>query len=308
MYWLRPGPGRSYIDATVGLGGHARGILERSSPDGLLLALDVDAQALGYARQALSGFGPRVVFVQGRHVDLAAIARQNGFGQVDGVLLDLGVSSLQLGDSVRGFSFQEDGPLDMRMGDDQELTAAEIVNTWPESELARIIYEYGEERYARRVARAICAGRPWRSTLELAALVARAVGYAGKIHPATRTFQALRIAVNGELAALQSVLPQSLDVLAPGGRLLVISFHSLEDRLVKQFMVRESKDCICPPGVPRCVCGHVARLARLTKKPIQASGEEITLNPRSRSARLRVAERLGTVVGRASTEHTEGSR
>lgn len=307
MYWLRPGPGRSYIDATVGLGGHARGILERSLPDGLLLALDVDAQALGYARQALSGFGPRVIFVQGRHENLAAIAKQNGFGQVDGVLLDLGVSSLQLDDSARGFSFQEDGPLDMRMGDDQELTAAEIVNTWSESELARIIYEYGEERYARRVARVICAGRPWRSTLELAALVARVVGYAGKIHPATRTFQALRIAVNGELAALQSVLPQSLDILAPGGRLVVISFHSLEDRLVKQFMVCESKDCVCPPGMPRCVCGHVARLARLTKKPVQASSEEITSNPRSRSARLRVAERLGIVVGREPTELTEGS-
>jgi len=314
MHWLRPRPGKSYIDATVGLGGHAQGILERSSPDGRLLALDADSQALDQARQRLSGFGSRVTFVQGRHTDLAEIARQSGFGQVEGILLDLGVSSLQLGDPSRGFSFQEDGPLDMRMGRDAKITAAEIVNTWPESELARIIYEYGEERRARRLAKAICAGRPWRSTVELAALVARVVGYAGKIHPATRTFQALRIAVNGELESLKAVLPQTLELLSPGGqvlmyppvdehqnlsrgRLVVISFHSLEDRLVKQFMVRESRDCICPPGMPGCVCGHVAPLVRLTKKPIQASDEEIALNPRSRSARLRVAERLNTGSG-----------
>lgn len=300
MYWLRPEPGRSYIDATVGLGGHAQGILERSAPDGRLLALDVDAQALELARQRLAGFGSRVVLVQGQYADLAEIAEEHGFSQVAGILLDLGVSSLQLDDPSRGFSFQEDGPLDMRLSRDTRLTAAEIVNTWPERELARILYEYGEERHARRVARAICAGRPWRSTLQLAREVARVVGYSGRIHPATRTFQALRIAVNDELGALERVLPQTLELLAPGGRLVVISFHSLEDRLVKQFMVRESRDCLCPPGLPACVCGHVARLVRLTAKPVRASPEEVARNPRSRSARLRVAERLADPGGRAA--------
>lgn len=301
MYWLRPGPGKRYIDATVGLGGHAQGILERSAPDGRLLALDIDAQALEWARRRLAEFGERVVFVQGHYADLATIARESGFESVEGILLDLGVSSLQLGDPSRGFSFQEDGPLDMRLSRDTQLTAAEIVNTWPERELARIIYEYGEERRARQVARAICAGRPWHSTLQLARAIARVVGHSGKIHPATRTFQALRIAVNDELTALERALPQALDLLAPGGRLAVISFHSLEDRLVKQFMARESKDCICPSGLPACACRHVARLVRLTPKPVRPSPEEVARNPRSRSARLRVAERLGPAVDAQAT-------
>jgi 16S rRNA (cytosine1402-N4)-methyltransferase len=293
LTWLQPRPGGRYVDATVGLGGHALGILDRVAPLGKLLALDTDPQALQQARTRLARFGDDVVFVQARHSDLALVARQHGFGRVDGILLDLGVSSLQLDDPQRGFSFQADGPLDMRMGPDMALTAAEIVNTWPEKELARIIYTYGEERHARRVARAICERRPWQRTRELAARVAGAVGYSGKIHPATRTFQALRIAVNDELASLEAVLPQATELLAPGGRLVVISFHSLEDRIVKQFMVREASACVCPPGMPQCACGHVASLQRLTKKPIQATPEEIEHNPRSRSARLRVAERLG---------------
>jgi 16S rRNA (cytosine1402-N4)-methyltransferase len=292
LAWLRPVPGGRYIDATVGLGGHAEGLLERSAPDGRLLALDADPQALARAQERLAPYAERVTFVQARHVQLADVARQRGFGRVDGVLLDLGVSSLQLDDAARGFSFQEDGPLDMRMGPDVALTADELVNTWSERELSRIIYEYGEERHARRVARMLCAERPFHGTRELAAVVARAVGPSGRIHPATRTFQALRIAVNDELGSLEAVLPQAVALLAPGGRLAVIAFHSLEDRIVKQFIVREERDCVCPPRVPRCVCGHVATLHRLTKKPVVAMDDEVARNPRSRSAHLRVAEKL----------------
>jgi 16S rRNA (cytosine1402-N4)-methyltransferase len=292
MSWLRLQSGRAYIDATVGLGGHARGILEGSSPDGRLLALDVDPEGLRYAQDRLAEFAARVVFARGRHVDLAAIARRNGFAQVDGILLDLGVSSLQLDDPKRGFSFQKEGPLDMRMGPaDAGVTAEEIVNSWPEKELSRIIYEYGEERHARRIARAICAQRPLHSTRELADLVAGIVGYRGRIHPATRTFQGIRLAVNQELTSLEAVLPQAVELLSSEGRLVVIAFHSLEDRIVKRFIVRESKDCICPPGIPQCVCGHTASLKRLTKKPIRPTEQEVSRNRRSKSARMRVAEK-----------------
>lgn len=294
MRWMQPTSGARYIEATVGLGGHALGILERSSPGGRLLALDRDPEALRHARERLSSYGDRVVFVQARHVDLEKVARQNGFGRAAGILFDLGVSSLQLMDAGRGFSFKEDGPLDMRMGPDAELSAQEIVNTWSERELARIIREYGEERYARRVAWAICAQRPLHTTRELARVVARAVRHSGRIHPATRTFQALRIAVNDELDSLRAALPQAVHILAPGGRLVVIAFHSLEDRIVKRFLVRESRACICPPEIPECVCGHEATLKRLTKKPIRPADAEVARNPRSRSARLRVASRLGT--------------
>jgi len=293
MRWLEPESGEGYIDATVGLGGHAQGILECSSPNGRLLAMDRDPEALRRARERLSAYGDRVVFAQTRHVDLAGVARQKGFGQVAGILFDLGVSTMQLMDPTRGFSFKEDGPLDMRMGPNARVTAEEIVNTWPQSELARIIYEYGEERYARRVARAICARRPLHTTRELAGVVARAVRGRGRIHPATRTFQALRIAVNDELDSLATALPQAVALLAPGGRLLVIAFHSLEDRIVKRFMLSESTGCICPPGTLQCVCEHQASLRRLTKKPVRPSEEEVARNPRSRSARLRVAMRLG---------------
>lgn len=292
LAWLAPQHGGRYIDATVGLGGHAWGILERSAPDGRLLGLDADADALAIARSRLSLFGSRAVLVHGRHNELASIAQAHGFGQCQGVLLDLGVSSLQLDDARRGFSFRAAGPLDMRMDSGSPLTADEIVNRWPERELSRIIYTYGEERYARRVARAIVAARPVHDTLELASIVARTVHSAGGIHPATRTFQALRIAVNAELESLEQVLPQALGLLAPGGVLAVIAFHSLEDRIVKRFMQREASGCICPPRAPQCVCGHVARLERLVKKPTSPGGREIAENPRSRSARLRVARRM----------------
>ena len=214
MTWLDPAPGRTYIDATVGLGGHAEGILERSAPDGRLLALDVDPKALRWAERRLRRYGERVVYAQGRHQDLADIARQHGLSQVQGILLDLGVSSLQIDDPERGFSFQTEGPLDMRMGPEVERTAEEIVNSWPEEELSRIFYEYGEERRARRVARAIVARRPLRNT-RAGRAGGGVVGYAGRIHPA-RTFQALRIAVNDDLASIESVLPQATELLAPG--------------------------------------------------------------------------------------------
>jgi 16S rRNA (cytosine1402-N4)-methyltransferase len=289
---LAPVSGKAYLDATVGLGGHAWGILERSAPGGRLFGLDADPQALVRAQARLAEFGERVLLVQGRHADLGRLARQHGFEQVQGILLDLGVSSLQLDDAERGFSFREDGPLDMRMGPERELTAAEIVNTWDEEDLAHIIYTLGEERYSRRIAKAICAQRPFHSTLPLAELIAKLLGRREKIHPATRTFQALRIAVNDELGSLESVLPQARDLLAPGGRLVVIAFHSLEDRIVKHFIQTEARDCICPPRVPACVCGHVATLKTITKKPLRPTDDEAARNPRCRSARLRVAERL----------------
>ncbi len=289
---LDPQPGGLYLDATVGLGGHAYGILERSAPNGRLLGIDADPHALALAQARLAPFGPRVTLVQGRHIELAQIAAAHDLGGFQGILMDLGVSSLQLDDARRGFSFRQAGPLDMRMDPQGALTAEEIVNEWPEQELSRIIYTYGEERYARRVARAIVAARPLHDTAELTAVVARAVRSSGGIHPATRTFQALRIAVNAELDSLEQALPQALELLAPGGVLAVIAFHSLEDRLVKQFMARESRDCICPPRLPQCVCGHTAQVERLTRKPIGPSDAEREENPRCRSARLRAARKL----------------
>ena len=290
--WLDVAPGRCYIDATVGLGGHAESILERSAPNGRLLGIDQDPDALGAARQRLALFGDRAVLAQAPHTELQNLARAVGFDRVDGALFDLGVSSLQLDDPTRGFSFRERGPLDMRMNPDQDLTAEEMLNTWPEHELARIIYEYGEERHARRIAREITRRRPLHDTQELAELVRRVVRHSGRIHPATRTFQALRIAVNGELESLREVLPQAVQLLKPGGRLAVVSFHSLEDRIVKQFIRRETQGCICSPQAPGCTCEHVATLRGLSKKPITATDEEVARNPRSRSAKLRVAVKL----------------
>lgn len=292
LSWLEPRSGGRYIDATVGLGGHAAAILERSQPDGQLLAIDADPAALAIAERNLSAFRGRVTFVQGRHRELERIAAQSGFGDSDGILMDLGVSSLQLDDASRGFSFREAGPLDMRMDPGQSLSADEVVNHWPEQDLARVIYEYGEERYARRVARSIVNARPIADTARLAEVVSKVVRTSGGIHPATRTFQGIRIAVNGELASLADTLPQTLEVLAPGGVLAVISFHSLEDRIVKQWVVQEARGCICPPRLPVCECGHVARLERLTKKPVTAGADEVARNPRSRSALLRVARKF----------------
>jgi len=290
---LKLSPDGCYIDGTVGAGGHAEGILEGSAPNGCLLGLDRDPQALETAARRLSRFGERVMLHQGSYADMAAQAAALGWPEVDGILLDLGLSSLQLGDPARGFSFRQDGPLDMRFDPSQGLTAHDLVNEWDQSALAGVIFRYGEEPKARAIARAIVAARPIRTTLELADVIEAAVGgRRGKIHPATRTFQALRIAVNQELEQLERGLSAAVGLLKPGGRLVVISFHSLEDRMVKTFFRRESQDCICPPDLPACRCAHVATLRLVTRKPIRPSDEEVRANPRARSARLRVAERL----------------
>lgn len=286
--------GARYIDGTVGAGGHAAGILEASAPDGQLLGLDRDPAALNLAKHRLATFGARVHLQHGSYASMVAHADSLGWDKVEGVLLDLGISSMQVDDAKRGFSFRLEGPLDMRFDPTQPLTAADLVNDLPEGKLAEIIARYGEEPRARRVARAIVDARPLETTRELADVVAQAAGRTRtSIHPATRTFQALRIAVNDELEALEVGLSQAVDMLAPGGRLVVIAFHSLEDRRVKQFFKRESRDCICPPHQPVCTCAHSARLRLHERRPIRADEAEVRANPRARSARLRVAERLG---------------
>ena len=281
------------MDATVGAGGHAAGILQASSPEGELLGLDLDPQALELASQRLFAFRSRVILKQASYTSLQEQIAALGWSVVHGVLMDLGVSSMQIDTPERGFSFQTEGPLDMRFGPSLSNTAADLVNQMSESDLADLIWEYGEERHARRIARSIVQARPIRTTTQLADVILKAArGERGKIHPATRTFQALRIAVNEELKGLADTLPQAVQALAPGGRLAVISFHSLEDRIVKQFMRRESRDCICPPEQPVCICGHKASIKEITRRPIVASEEEIAANPRARSAKLRVAEKL----------------
>ena len=289
---LRIKPGGRYVDATVGGGGHAHGVLVASAPDGELLGIDADPMAVALAGEQLAEFGNRITLVQGNFADLEEIALEHGFCPVDGVLLDLGLSSMQLEAAGRGFSFQLDGPLDMRFGPSQMTTAADLVNTLSVEELADILFRYGEEPRSRRIARAIVAERPINTTKELAALVERTVGRRRRLHPATRTFQALRMVVNEELECLAEALPQALRLLVPGGRLAIISFHSLEDRLVKQVFRNEARDCLCPPEVPICTCDHRAALGIVTKKPIRPSAEEVAANPRSRSAKLRIAFRL----------------
>jgi 16S rRNA (cytosine1402-N4)-methyltransferase len=293
IHALKPGsPGR-YVDGTLGAGGHARGILEASHPDGQLLGMDVDPDALEVARRNLQPFGGRAVLVQASYTNLSAELDALGWKSVDGILLDLGLSSMQLGSADRGFSFQIDAPLDMRFNPLASLTADDLVNRLSEQELADIIYKYGEERRSRQVAKAIVRARPIHTTQKLAEVVASATrsGSPG-IHPATRTFQSLRIAVNDELEAIEVVLPQTISHLTPGGRLAVLSFHSLEDRIIKHFFRQESRDCICPPRQPICTCGHRASIEEVTRRPIRPSETEIQSNPRSRSARLRVAEKL----------------
>lgn len=290
---LQPAPGRKYIDVTVGAAGHARALLQRSSPDGRLLALDADVEAVEYARSALKEFGERAVVAHGFFDELAELARIHGFSAVDGIVADLGLSSRQLGAAERGFSFQCEGPLDMRLDPTtQTTTAADLVNSLSESELADILYRYGEEHRSRAIARAIVRRRPLRTTTQLADLVARTVGSRGRIHPATRVFLALRIATNDELGALERFLPQAVSLLVPGGRLAVIAFHSLEDRIVKDYLRREARGCTCPPDVPVCRCQHRPTVRLVYRRPLVPSAEECARNPRSRSARMRVAEKL----------------
>ena len=288
-------PGGRYIDCTLGGGGHAAAILEHSTPGGQLLGIDADPEAIEVAKARLEAYRDSSRLVNENFVNLQSICIKYDFFPVHGILLDLGLSSIQLDSKGRGFSFQHNAPLDMRLSPGQEVTAADIVNESSETRLAQIIRAYGEERYSYRIARAIVRERPIRTALQLARLVERAAGgRRGKIHPATKTFQALRIAVNQELEHLEAALRQAVDLIGFDGRLVVISYHSLEDRIVKQFMQRESKDCICPPGIPTCVCGHEARLSLITKRVVTPSVEEVQLNPRSRSARLRVASRIIT--------------
>ncbi len=290
---LAPKDGGVYTDGTLGAGGHAEGLLKSSAPNGRLLGLDLDPEALAYATQRLKPYQDRLTIRQASYQSISVILNELNWPPVDGILLDLGVSSIQIDRPHRGFSFMEDGPLDMRFNQEQGKSAADLVNTLSETDLADIIWQFGEERYTRQIASAIIKARPFYSTKALADLIRSIVkGKKSRIHPATRTFQALRIATNKELAALSSSLPGLMNSLAPGGRLAVISFHSLEDRIVKQFFQRESSDCICPPEQPVCTCSHQAVIKVLTKKPIRTKAQEIEHNPRARSARLRVAERI----------------
>jgi 16S rRNA (cytosine1402-N4)-methyltransferase len=287
---LSPGPGSRIIDGTIGAAGHAIGILEASAPDGELLGLDKDPTALEMARARLAGYASRVLLRQGSFADIAFHAQAVGWEAVQGVLLDLGLSSLQLADPDRGFSFQSQGPLDMRFDPSQTKTASDLVNHLDEERLADILRKFGEEPKAGRIARAIVRARPIEHTQELAELVTRVVGKRKRrIHPATLTFQALRIAVNDELNTLETGLAQAVQILAPEGKLVVISFHSLEDRMVKRFFRDESRECTCPPEQPVCTCDAIPRLEIVTRKPIRSDENEIERNPRARSARLRVA-------------------
>ncbi len=288
--------GGRYIDATVGAGGHARAILE-AAPGVRLLGVDRDPQALAVARERLAPFGEAVALRHGRFDELPRIAAEAGFEAACGVLFDLGVSSLQLDAPGRGFSFRRDEALDMRMDPTAKgPTAADIANDYEERQLANVLHELGEERRSRAIARAVVARRPLRTTGDLVTAIEQAVGPGrerhGNIHPATRTFQALRIAVNQELSLLDSALPGAHGLLADGVRLVVLSFHSLEDRAVKRFLRRESTGCLCPPRSPACVCDHVATLAELTRRPLRPSTAEVERNPRARSAKLRAAERI----------------
>jgi 16S rRNA (cytosine1402-N4)-methyltransferase len=290
---LQPQRGGYFVDCTVGLGGHAAAILERISPSGRLLGIDADPEALRICEDKLGDYGEAVTLVNENFTNLEAMCERYRFRPVDGILFDLGVSSLQLDTAERGFSFHLDAPLDMRFDSGQGLTASDIVNSYSEQELAKLIHEYGEERHSRRIARYIVQNRPIVTTVEFAQLVERASrGQRAKIHPATRTFMALRIAVNSELQNLELALKQTINLLRPGGRLTVISYHSLEDRIAKQFMRDAASSCLCPPGTATCRCGHEPTLKLISRKVIKPTSLETESNPRSRSAKLRVAERL----------------
>jgi 16S rRNA (cytosine1402-N4)-methyltransferase len=298
---LAVGPGSSVADCTVGGGGHAERILEATSPDGRLLGLDADRAAIAEAARVLARFGGRAVLRQANFESIYDVATESGLVPLDAVLFDLGLSSYQLADPSRGFSFAADAPPDMRFDETSGVSALELIERSSERELAGILATFGEERRAGRIAKAIVAAREEgrrMTAAELAALVASVApsrpggADAGRIHPATRTFQALRIAVNREVEVLSSGLAGALAALAPGGRMAVISYHSLEDRIAKRFIARESRDCIEDPLPPVCTCGHRAQLRAITKGVISAGPDEVRRNRRARSAKLRVAEKL----------------
>ena len=286
-----------YLDGTLGGAGHSAQIADRLTT-GLLIGVDRDPVALRAAGERLAPYGDRVRLVHGNFREIKKILSDLGIDRVDGVLLDLGVSSPQLDDGSRGFSYMADAPLDMRMDGGDSLTAHDVVNTWPQEELRRILYEYGEERYAPQIAAAICRRRsekPLETTLELVDVIRSAMppqALREKQHPAKRSFQAIRIAVNDELAAVAQVMADAIPCLAPGGRLAVITFHSLEDRIVKNAMQEAAKGCICPPSFPVCVCGRKPKVKLITRKPIVSGEDELQENHRARSAKLRVCEKL----------------
>jgi 16S rRNA (cytosine1402-N4)-methyltransferase len=296
--WMHCRDGGMYVDATVGNGGHAAALLRSCPGIALVAGIDRDARAVELARKNLAAFHERAIVMQGNFADIKQILSAVPMECPDGILFDLGVSSMQLEDPQRGFSFKAQGPLDMRMDQNTAVPAYTVVNTFSAADLEHIIRTYGEERWARRIARAILRRRessPITTTLELAQLVSEAIParhHPRTIHPATKTFQALRIAVNDELENISRAMDASVGLLSKGGRLCVISFHSLEDRIIKQKMQQWEKSCICPPRLPRCVCGKQKIVTILTKKPLLPGADEIGANPRSRSAKLRVAERV----------------
>ena len=288
-------PGGRYIDCTLGGGGHAAAILGRSSPGGQLLGIDADPESIETSLVRLEAYRNSSLLVNENFANLEAVCFKYDFHPVHGILFDLGLSSLQLSNQSRGFSFQYDAPLDMRFNPHQSITAADIINTSSEDELAYIIRKYGEETRNHQIAHCIVQERPINSTLKLVQTIEQAIGgRRSRLHPATKTFQALRIMVNHELKQLKIALKQAVNLLGFEGRLTVISYHSLEDRIIKQFMQQEARDCICPPDIPTCICGHKASLRLINKRVITPSSIEVQTNPRSRSAKLRIAERITT--------------
>ncbi len=287
--------GGLYVDMTLGGGGHSEEILSRG---GRVIGIDQDSTALAAAGNRLAGFGARFTPVKSNFKEIKSVLMTLGIQSVDGVLMDLGVSSPQLDDAARGFSYMQDAPLDMRMDRDRAFSARDVVNAFSEKELCDIISEYGEERWAKRIAEFICKARseaPIETTMELVSIIKAAVPKGARRdgpHPAKRTFQAIRIAVNAELDVLKTALSDAMDMLCAGGRISVITFHSLEDRIVKNAMTAASKGCTCPPSFPVCVCGKKPQVKLISRKPIVASQEELDCNPRSRSAKLRVCEKL----------------
>jgi 16S rRNA (cytosine1402-N4)-methyltransferase len=298
IHYLNCSPGKTYVDGTLGGGGHAKAILEAIGPDGFLLGIDRDPDAIAYTRQSLDPFKPNVQTFHDDFTHLPQILSRLHMSNVDGILLDLGLSLYQLERSGRGFSFMRDGPLDMRMNPEQGHTAGALINKLSGKDLAGLISRYGEERQAVRIARCIVDSRRHKaimSSLQLAEIVKKAVPARyrrGRIHPATRTFQALRIAVNQELEVLEQFLDKAVNFLKPGGRLCILSFHSLEDRIVKERFKTLAKGCICPPRFPKCVCGKTPQVSILTKRPVRPGMQEVRTNPMARSAKLRAAERL----------------
>lgn len=307
--YLQPKTNKHFIDGTIGGGGHAKRVLEATTPDGRLLAIDRDSVALEESQKTLKAFGDRVTYIQDTFAHIKNIYNEQfSRNPIHGILLDLGLSSIELEDKDRGFSFQLDSPLDMRFDIRQSLTAAEIINEWPEESLAKIFREYGNEVLAPEIIRALLALRrskqKIKTTKQLVSVILsvyrkklhskKEIPWIGGKHPATKVFQALRIAVNDELQQIRVFLPDALSLLQSGGRLAIISFHSLEDKIVKDFFKEAATDCICPPELPLCVCDHTATVKKITKKPTVPTRDEIIKNPRARSAKLRVVEKLKT--------------